>query len=278
MLSTVVPRGEGACGFIGLMADITDLKRNQERMLAHQKLESLGVLAQGVAHDVNNLLGTILSEADLALSELPEDSPVQGSLERIKSVAIRDSEIVTLLGAYAGSGKDAPVEPLNLSVLVADTVRLLRNSLSRKAVIQTKLDPGLPVIWANSTQVRQIVMNLAINASEALGDRAGSITFTTTRAGAGRRGIRKRRVRPAGSCGLRLRHERGSAGQSLRPVLLHKVHWEGLGTGRGAGYRPVVRRNPRCPQRFGPGLDVRISLPCAQPEGRSTARALVQAV
>ena len=179
MLSTVAARSPGRQGYIGMMADITDLKRNQERMLANQKLESLAVLAQGVAHDVNNLLGTILSEADLALFDLPEESPARGSLERIKTVAIRDSEIVSMLSAYAGTGKPTSVEPLDLSALVAETLRLLRNSISRKAVVQTNLAPHLPPVWLNATQVRQIVMNLAINASEALGDRAGTIIFTT---------------------------------------------------------------------------------------------------
>ena len=127
------------------------LKESQERVLASQKLESLAVLAQGIAHDVGNLLGTVLGEADLAQSDLPPDSPVRENLARIRTVVLRESEIISLLKAYVGGGKDVPVEPLNVSDLVAETVQLLRSSVSKKAVIQTNPAPGLPAIWANAT-------------------------------------------------------------------------------------------------------------------------------
>jgi len=92
-------------GSIGILTDITDVKRNQERMLASQKLESLGVLASGVAHDFNNLLGCILADADLAIMELDAGSPAREGLERIETVAIRASEIVRQMMAYAGQEK-----------------------------------------------------------------------------------------------------------------------------------------------------------------------------
>jgi len=276
MLSTIVARGARNRGYIGMMADITDLKRNQERMLANQKLESLGVLAQGVAHDVNNLLGTILSEADLASLDIPEDHPARGSLERIKTVALRDSEIVALLSAYAGSGKDAPVEPVNLSALVADTLRLLRNSVSRKAVVKTNLPPHLPAVWMNATQVRQIVMNLALNASEALSGGAGTITFTTSREAGesqqpGNDGYVRLEVSDTG-CGM----SEEVMARIFDPFFSTKSIGRGLGL---AAVQGIVRSFGgvlRVHSTPGQGSTFEISFPCRQPQTVSGGRTFVQ--
>jgi C4-dicarboxylate-specific signal transduction histidine kinase len=107
MLETAIPRhlaGGTFAGYIGIAIDITELKQNQEQLLAAQKLESLGVLVSGVAHNFNNLMAGIIAEADLALSDLPPQSSVYGNVERINSIAMRAADVVSLLSAYAGSG------------------------------------------------------------------------------------------------------------------------------------------------------------------------------
>jgi PAS domain S-box-containing protein len=163
----------------GTCQDITDSRRAQEEALARQKLESLGVLAGGIAHDFNNLLGGILAEAELVETDLPAGSSAGEEIERIKAVAIRGAEIVRQLMIYAGHDQTHRVEPLDLSELVKDMLQLLKVSISKQAVLNADLDKNLPVVWGNAPQIRQVVMNLLINASEALGEKEGVINVVT---------------------------------------------------------------------------------------------------
>ena len=182
LLDTGVPRlasGGEFAGYIGSCIDITELKRTQEEALARQKLESLGVLAGGIAHDFNNLLGGILAEAELVETDLPAGSAAGEEIERIKAVAIRGAEIVRELMIYAGHDQTHVVEPLDLSQLVEDMLKLLKISISKQAVLRADLHKNLPAVWGNAPQIRQVVMNLLINASEAIGGKEGVINVIT---------------------------------------------------------------------------------------------------
>ena len=165
-------------GHIGTCIDITDLKRSHDQLLATQKLESFGVMAAGIAHDFNNLLGGVLAESDLALSELPPDSPARENVEHINAVASRASEIVDLLMACAG-GQDVVFEEVDLTKIVAEMLELLQVSLPSNTMLDFRLDSGLSAIRANSSQIRQLILNLVKNSSEALQGGDGIITVTT---------------------------------------------------------------------------------------------------
>jgi PAS domain S-box-containing protein len=180
VLSTGIPRlANGVyCGHIGTSIDITDLKRSHERLLASQKLESLGALAAGMAHDFNSLIGAILAESDLALAEIPEDSPVRGNVCRMNRAAIRASEVVNLLLAYAGS-RGEMTEAINCSDIVAEIVHLLKLSVLKDVRLDVQLAEDLPRIHANAAQIRLVVLNLLINAAEALQNRDGIIHVAT---------------------------------------------------------------------------------------------------
>lgn len=143
-----------------------------------QKLESLGILAGGIAHDFNNLLGAVLGNASLARMDLSPDSPLQTCLEQIEQAALRAAELCKQMLAYSGRGHFV-VQQLDLNALIEDTTRLLHVSISKRAVLQFHLTPSLPAILGDATQLRQVVMNLVINASEALGDTSGVISITT---------------------------------------------------------------------------------------------------
>ena len=179
LLHTGIPRFAGGIfmGHIGTTIDITNLKRNQERMIAAEKLESLGFLAAGIAHDFNNLVSSILTACDMALTDLPPDSPARASIERIDAAAGRASEIVDLLMSYAGCN-GGRVDRINLSQVVAEMVALLKHTAPPKAVLSVNLDHGLAEIHANVTQVRQVILNLIMNAFEALGSE-GTVTIAT---------------------------------------------------------------------------------------------------
>ena len=143
-----------------------------------QKLESIGVLAGGIAHDFNNLLHVVLGNADIALSNLNSGSPAREPLEEVVRATLRAADLTRQLLAYSGKGAFV-VRHLDLSTEVREMATLLRTSISKQATLEWDLAPDLPAVSADPTQVRQVVMNLITNASDALGDAGGTITLRT---------------------------------------------------------------------------------------------------
>jgi PAS domain S-box-containing protein len=169
----------------GVATDITERRLAEtnraaveKRLFESQKLESLGVMAGGIAHDFNNLLTGILGQANLCRLQLPARSPQQAGLAQIELAALRAAELCQQMLAYSGRGRFS-LAPVELGSLVSDTTPLLSLSLSKRATLRCELAPGLPCVEADVTQLRQIIMNLVMNASEALGSEAGEITVRT---------------------------------------------------------------------------------------------------
>ena len=181
LLCEGVPRfqHDGAfAGYIGSCVDITDLKRAQERALAGQKLESMGLLSSGIAHDFNNLLGGILTSAELALTEHAEGAPWEEELLRIKAAAVSGAQIVREL-MILGAKDDPAFEPVNCSLLVREMVQMLKVLISKSAVLKIDLAEERVMVCGNAAQIRQLIMNLVINASQAIGERTGEIRIAT---------------------------------------------------------------------------------------------------
>jgi len=167
----------------GIANDITERRRAEEEQhrfaeqIQHtQKLESLGVLAGGIAHDFNNLLTAILGHADMAMLDVPADSPTREDLERIVQAAQRASEMTTQMLAYAGRGRFV-VEPLCPNRLVLEMSQLLRISIPKKVDLRYDLADDLPPVQGDRVQLQQVVMNLITNAAEAIGTEVGTITL-----------------------------------------------------------------------------------------------------
>jgi two-component system, cell cycle sensor histidine kinase and response regulator CckA len=172
-------------GLVVLVRDITEARRAEaaqrelgRRLQEAQKLESLGLLAGGIAHDFNNLLTSVLGNVGLARMELPSDSPILSYLEQIEQTAVRAADLCRQMLAYSGRGRFV-VRRLDLSALVQETTELLRLTTSKKAALRLELAPDLPAVSGDPTQLRQIVMNLVINASDAMGGRPGVIRIAT---------------------------------------------------------------------------------------------------
>ena len=247
MLATTCPRfvGDVYAGQIGTMIDITGVKRRQEADLAGQKLEVVGTLAAGIAHDFNNLLGGILAQVELASAEVADGQSPEEPLESIRVVATRGADIVRQLMLYAGQ-EDQDPELVDVSRLAAETVQLLRLIVAKQVVLAVDLGEDVGAVRANPAQLRQVLMNLVINAAEAIGElqprdsdrhRAGC---RLPRLGAGNcRFPARRRLRTAGSLGPGVRHESGDAGPGVRPVLHHQ----------GGGPRPRPGGRPGHPER-----------------------------
>lgn len=167
--------------FVALLQDITELRRVQEerralerRMFEAQKLESLGVLAGGIAHDFNNLLTGILGNAGLARCVLEERGDPSSHLAQIERAATRAADLCRQMLAYAGKGRFL-VAPIDLAELVCGTLDLLRLSVKKNARLHLDLDARAPHVVGDETQIQQVVMNLVMNASDALPASGGAI-------------------------------------------------------------------------------------------------------
>ena len=170
---------------VGMGIDSTERNRAEEerqhlekQLLHAQKLESLGVLAGGIAHDFNNILTAIVGNADLALMRMNPESPAIDNLHKIEHAAARAADLAKQMLAYSGKGKFV-IEHINLNLILEEMMHMLKVSISKKAVLRLDLAPNLPAVEADATQMRQIVMNLVINASEAIGDQSGVISVRT---------------------------------------------------------------------------------------------------
>jgi signal transduction histidine kinase/CheY-like chemotaxis protein len=152
----------------------------EAKVLEVQKLESLGVLAGGIAHDFNNLLVAILGNASLALLDLPEDSPARQSIADIEVASQRAGELARQMLAYSGRSR-FQVEPIELGELVRELMTLLQVSIGKSVVIKLDLSKEPIIVDADAAQLRQVVMNLVINAADAIGDRSGFVTIRVGR-------------------------------------------------------------------------------------------------
>jgi two-component system cell cycle sensor histidine kinase/response regulator CckA len=206
---------------VGACIDTTTFKRTQEEALARQKLESLGVLAAGIAHDFNNMLGGILAQAELAETGLAVGSPPTQELQAIKNVAIHAGEMVRELMVYSGQD-EACLDPLDLSQLVEEMLELFKISISKHATLIVDLPKNLPAVRANAVQIRQVVMNLITNASEALGDNDGVISVTIASVESGQDRFADRQLDHFSPFG-HLRLEVSDTGCGMTPEIQTKI-------------------------------------------------------
>jgi two-component system cell cycle sensor histidine kinase/response regulator CckA len=182
-----LPNPEGAVDrVLVLVRDVTEARRAEaerqdlERHLQEtQKLESLGLLAGGIAHDFNNLLTTALGNVGLARMDLPPGSPVTGPLDQIEAMTRRAADLCRQLLAYSGRGRFS-IGLLDLNRLIRETNELIRLSVSKKVAVHLELAPELPAVSGDATQLRQVLMNLVMNAAEAIGDRPGEVRLRTS--------------------------------------------------------------------------------------------------
>ncbi|MCP4640406.1 MAG: hypothetical protein GY851_08240, partial [bacterium] len=155
-------------------------ERLREKLLEDRRLESLGVLAGGIAHDFNNLLMGILGNCSIADSDVAPGSVAHESIEEIRVAAKRAAELSRQMLAYSGRGRIV-VKTMRLNQLVRDMTDMLEMTAGRKAAIQYDLSPDTPWIEGDPSQLRQMVLDLVENASEALGEDGGEIVVATGR-------------------------------------------------------------------------------------------------
>jgi signal transduction histidine kinase/ActR/RegA family two-component response regulator len=153
-------------------------KALDEKIQQTQKLESLGVLAGGIAHDFNNLLTAILGDCDLAAEYLPPDSPARGIITEIKTTARHAAGLSHQMLAYSGKGK-FNILAVSVNDVIREMAYLLERSTPKKVEARYHLEESLPLIKADISQLRQVILNLVINAAEAFEGTPGTITIST---------------------------------------------------------------------------------------------------
>ena len=174
---------EGKESYISIARDVSErLKLEEHRRgiaaLRGQKLESLGLLASGLAHDLNNLLAGILGHNDLALSQLASHHPARSNIERAMQGAEGAADLARQMLAYSGRGH-LNILATDLSVLVQENVSLLQAGLPKQVQLNTELSEKPTFVDADAGQMQRLIMNLAINGAEAIGDRAGQVAIST---------------------------------------------------------------------------------------------------
>jgi two-component system, cell cycle sensor histidine kinase and response regulator CckA len=272
ILGTGTPRFTHDGSFYGYIAsciDTTELKLADQQAVDRHENHSLHILTGALAHDLNNLLSSVLMETDLAEEGLAEGASPLPGLRRIRTVASRAAEMARELMIYSGRDK-ATLERINLSVLVKEMVELLRVSISGKARLRINLDKKLPTVLASASQLRQVVMNLIINASDALGEADGWIGLTTSKVTLSRDTLPIGFIELRGSDYVRLTVSDSGCGMAeevrkriFEPFFTTKTSGHGLGLAlihgivRSYGGAITVSSTP------GQGATFEVLLPCA---------------
>lgn len=153
--------------FVGAAEDITQLRDVEERLAQSQKMEAVGRLAAGVAHDFNNVLTIVFTNSELLLAELPEDSPYREEARVIRAAAGSAAALTRQLLTFS---RQQAIEPrvLQLNDVVQSTAALLKHTTPKDVELVLELEPGLGAIKADAGQMEQLIVNLAVNACDAM--------------------------------------------------------------------------------------------------------------
>jgi len=163
--------------FIGSLRDISKRKELEAQLRHAQKMESIGTLAGGIAHEFNNILGIILGNAELGVDDVPDGSLAKECLDEIRSASLRASDVVQQMLSFARKNL-IELEPVNLTPIIKDCLRLLRSSIPATIEISQDISCEVDTVFADPTQMSQVLMNLCTNAAHAMGENGGVLEVT----------------------------------------------------------------------------------------------------
>jgi two-component system cell cycle sensor histidine kinase/response regulator CckA len=166
--SVPIMDGERYKGSFAMVTDITDKKRMEAQLLHRQKMESIGTMAGGIAHDFNNILTGILGYASLLKYRLGEQGDLQRFVQIIETSSLRAADLIRQLLAFSRGTQPEGYQLVSPNRIIRETSKLLESSLGKNVELELDLSPSLPFIEANATQVQQAVLNLCLNARDAM--------------------------------------------------------------------------------------------------------------
>ncbi len=272
-----------------VISDVTDeLLAEQERAaiqaryLQAQKMEAIGVLASGIYHDFNNLLQIILGNVDLIQNDQDLKPPCRANADAISSAAERGAELVKSLMAFSRKSS-ANFQPINLNDQVRHITKMLSRTISKMIVITTELGPDLQTVEADPTQMGQVLMNLAVNACDAMGD-SGRISIKTSNVFLDEKFCRSHVLAKPGNhvmltfsdtgCGM----DSGTLEHVFEPFFTTKESGKGTGLGLATVYGIIKQTKGfiDCESEPGKGTTFRIYLPAAQQQIKASPKTSVE--
>ncbi|MEJ0036161.1 MAG: PAS domain S-box protein [Gammaproteobacteria bacterium] len=160
---------------LGIVNDITERRRLEQRVRQSQKLDALGTLAGGIAHDFNNILSILRGNLLLIEADLPADHPIAPAISEMSRACARARDLVRQILTF-GRQQEQDRKLLSLADVIPEALKLLRSTIPATIEIRGRIASALPTVLADASQIHQIMMNLGINASQAIGRGAGVIT------------------------------------------------------------------------------------------------------
>jgi PAS domain S-box-containing protein len=176
--SVVFDKSNNPLSFLEIMRDGTEQKALQEQLTQSQRMESVGTLAAGIAHDFNNILGIIMGYSSFLGKGNPGPENISRSVDAIQKATERGAALVRQLLTFARKGESA-FERVQINEIVNETIKLLKETLPKTITIATNLESDLPAIDADATQIHQVLLNLCVNARDAM-PVGGTIEIATT--------------------------------------------------------------------------------------------------
>jgi signal transduction histidine kinase/ActR/RegA family two-component response regulator len=243
------------------------------QLVAAQKMESVGTLAAGIAHEFNNILGAILGYASHIKGLATPDNPIHRQAATIEHQAQRAAELTQQLLAFARGGQYS-LEALDLNALITETTSFLSKSSDPRVTIESHLDPDLPAVEADAGQMKQVLLNLAVNALEAMPD-GGRLTFETRIAHLDERFVQSCPGLPPGDYAAVVVGDTGigippeTADRVFEPFFTTKGEGQGTGLGLSVVYGVIRNHGGHVSLSSTPGLGttVRLYLPTARRRG-----------
>lgn len=273
------PDGKPVRAFGG-MVDVSERKRAeaerqrlQQQLQQAQKLDALGTLAGGIAHDFNNLLAAILGFTELALDDVPPQSPARRPLQEVLTAGRRAKALVRQILTFSRPGDDGR-RPLPLAAVVEEACRLLRASLPTALTLRTHIAPALPPVVGNATQLQQVVMNLCVNAMQAMaGQERGTLEIRAEQVEVAPAFAQQQPpLRPGPHLRLRVRDTGCGMAPAVQarlfePFFTTKPVGEGTGLGLAVAHSIVTSHGGAITveSAVGQGTTMTVYLPCASP-------------
>lgn len=163
--------------YVKVSRDVSKEIELQKQLIQSQKMEAIGTLAGGIAHDFNNILFAITGNTELALQAIPEDSRISSNLKRVLGAANRATDMVKQILAF--SRQDKPEhQPIDITPIIKESIKFLRASIPATIEINSSVQPNLPKILGDPTQIHQVLINLSVNAAHAMRDTKGVLTIS----------------------------------------------------------------------------------------------------